>query len=367
MSWNSRPGARTRRGTFSEAGQYNPVVGRHGWALVMPVKSVLTERMKVNTRTVLLAGAGVLVVGLIAGGMAYMQGGFQTLAVAKSGPDELRHVPDNATLVAYANVRDVMVSSFRDHLREFSPDFDGQQQFREETGIDLESDIDSVVATLVPDGDESSGLVLLNGRFDPQRLERLARQHGGHVEEYSGQRLFTRVVDEAEVSMSFVEPGVLALGSAGMVRGAIDMSTGDAADNVTANERLMGLLTYVRGGNNAWAVAEFERMDATSYVPEELLSQVPPITAMAVSGRVNGGLSGTMTVETRDEQSGQDLHAVVQGLVALARLRVGSRPDLRGWIDSVQLVQAGNSVTLEFDLPPEILELAIPEPQDVPR
>ena len=321
--------------------------------------------MKANTRYVLLAGAGVLVLGLVVGGIAYMQGGFQ--ALAQSAPDELRYVPDNATLVAYANVRDVMVSSFRDQLREIGPGFDGQQEFQDQTGIDLETDIDYVVASLVPNGTEASGLVLLNGRFDPERLESLAREHGGQIEDYSGRRVFTSVGNDTEFSMSFVESGVLALGSASMVKGAIDMSAGNAADNVTANERLMGLMTHLRTGNNAWAVAEFEGMDPTSYIPEEVLSQVPAIAAMAVSGRVNGGLSASLTVEASDEQSGQDLHAVVQGLIALGRLQVGSRPELRGVFDSVQLALAGSSVTLSFALPPEILQLAIPDPQAVPQ
>ena len=349
-----------------EAGQYNPVEALRLDSVGLS-QSDRTEPMRANTRYILLAGAGVLVVGLIGGSVAYLQGGFQALAVAQSPPDALRYVPTSATLVAYANVREVMVSSFRDHLREVNPDFDGQHQFLEETGIDLERDIDSVVATLVPDGGESFGLVLLNGRFDPERLELLARQHGGQVEEYAGRRLFTRVRDDDELSMSFVETGVLALGSAVMVRGAIDMSAGTVADDVTANARLMELVSQVRAGNNAWAVAEFEGLDARSYVPEELLSQVPPIAAMALGGHVNGGLSATLTVETRDEQSGQDLVAVIQGLVALARLQVGSRPDLRGVLDSVQLVHSGPSVTLGVDLPPEILDLTAPQPQDVPR
>ena len=321
--------------------------------------------MKANTRYVLLAGAGIIVLGLVVGGIAYMQGGFQ--ALAQSAPDELRYVPDNATLVAYANVRDVMVSSFRDQLREIGPGFDGQQEFQDQTGIDLETDIDYVVASLVPNGTEASGLVLLNGRFDPERLESLAREHGGQIEDYSGRRVFTGVGNDTELSMSFVESGVLALGSASMIKGAIDMSAGNAADNVTANERLMGLMTHVRTGNNAWAVVEFDGMDPTSYIPEEVLSQVPAIAAMAVSGRVNGGLSASLTVEASDEQSGQDLHAVVQGLVALGRLQVGSRPELRGVFDSVQLALAGSSVTLSFALPPEILQLAIPDPQAVPQ
>ena len=326
--------------------------------------------MRSNTRYVLLGGGGVLVVGLLAGGVAYLQGGIPAFAVAQSSPDELQYVPAEASLIAYANVRDVMRSNFRERLRAAQPDLDGQQRFRDETGIDLESDIDYVVASLVPTGEERpAGLVLLIGRFDESRLEALAREQGGTVEEYEGHTLVSRAMgdDDAELAMSFVESGVLALGSDGLVKRAIDVSSGRAREtDVTSNDRLMGLMTHVRGTYNAWAIAEFDENDTLGFLPDEVGSQIPPLTAMAVGGRVNGGVSATLTVETRDEQSGQDLRDVVQGLVALARMQTSTRPDLRALLDSVRLSSSGTAVTLSFDLPAELLELAFSESDSDP-
>ena len=318
-----------------------------------------------RTRYVLFGGLAILAIGLVAGGTAFLRGGLPS--VAQSTPDELRYVPADASLLAYANVRDVMGSEVRDSLRAFRPDLDGQQEFRERTGIDVESDIDSVVASLVSDGESLSGLVLLTGRFNTGRLEEVAQQQGGSVEEYAGHRLLARTVDDGEVAMSFVEPGVLALGSVRMVRRAIDQVTDETASDVTANERLMGLMTHVRETDNAWAVARFESPGALPYLPDEVVSQMPPIVAMAVGGRFDAGVNATLTVEASDEQSGQDLQAVVQGFVALARMQVRSRPVLQGLLDSVQLRRTGNVVTLTLEVAPEIFESTEPTSQDVPQ
>ncbi len=323
--------------------------------------------MRTNTRYVLLGGGGVLALGLLAGGAAYMQDTLPALVVAQSGPDELRFVPADATVVAYANVREVMLSNFRERLRDVQPDLDGQQEFKDETGIDLENDIDQVVASLSPGGtdQEPNGMVLLSGRFDVPRLEALALL-AGTVQEYAGRRLFTRVDDDdSSLSMSFVEAGVLALGSGVMVRRAIDLSTG--GEDVTSNERLMRLMSYVRDANNAWAVAEFGGTDALSFLPEQVAAQIPPLTAMAIGGNINGGVSADLTVETRDEQAGQDLRDVALGFIALARMQTTSRPELRSLLDSIQLTGTGTTVTLAFDLPAEILELAFPDSPDEPR
>ena len=358
-------GARPAQGTFRLAGTF-----LQGGQYTSMERQARNRSMRANTRYVLLGGGGVLVVGFLVAGVAYLQGGFPALAVTQSGPAELQYVPAEASLIAYANVRDVMQSSFRQRIREIQPDLDGQREFQEETGIDLENDVDHIVASLVQTGAERpSGLVLLTGRFDEPSLESLAREHGGSAEQYGGHTLLSRALgdDQTELAMSFVDVGVLALGSADMVRRAIDVSSPGAGDtDVTSNERLMGLMTHVRGSHNAWAIAEFDGTDGFSFLPDEVESQIPPLTAMAVGGRVNGGVSATVTVETRDEQAGQDLRDVVQGLVALGRMRASSEPGLRALLDTVQLSSSGRAVTLSFDMPSEILDLVFSTRDDEP-
>jgi len=96
--------------------------------------------------------------------------GFRASASSSAGgPDEIRFVPRNATLVAYANVQEVMTSSLRNKLRDTLPIRpEGQRQLQNETGINVETDIDRVVACIAPPLDGAShppatGLVLARG------------------------------------------------------------------------------------------------------------------------------------------------------------------------------------------------------------
>ncbi len=53
--------------------------------------------------------AAILAAGLCTGLVAYYAGGFPSLSASRTGPAELSYVPADATVVAYANVGEVMV------------------------------------------------------------------------------------------------------------------------------------------------------------------------------------------------------------------------------------------------------------------
>src|SRR3954466_11692289 len=99
--------------------------------------------MTTKTRYFVIASLLTLGVGLGAGLMAYSLG-FSTSALTRpGGPDELQLVPATAGIVAYADVHDIMTSDLRQRLRNALPTRpDGQQQFQEHTGINIETDID---------------------------------------------------------------------------------------------------------------------------------------------------------------------------------------------------------------------------------
>jgi hypothetical protein len=89
--------------------------------------------MSNKTRYFLIGSVLVLVVGLSVGLVAYY-GGFPGLALGQgSGPDELRFVPRDASVVAYVNVREVMNSEFRKKILTMQPAGTerGQQEFRD--------------------------------------------------------------------------------------------------------------------------------------------------------------------------------------------------------------------------------------------
>jgi len=236
--------------------------------------------------------------------------------------------------------------------------------------VDLEKDIDHIVAGLVStEGERPAGLVLLSWRFDESRLESLAREQGGAFEEYEGHTLVSRTLgdDGTELAMSFVESSVLALGTDGSVRHAIDVSSGRAPEtDITSNDRLMGLMTHVRETDNAWAIARFEGNDVLQLLPDAYASQIPPLTAIVFGGRVSDGLNATLTAETRDEQSARDLRDVLQGAAAFARMQTNTRPYLRALLDTVQLGGSETAVSLSFDFQSENLEGAFSESDPAP-
>ena len=309
----------------------------------------------------MLGGAGVLVAGLVGGLAAWLSDNLPGLVLAQERPDELRYVPSEATILSFANVRAVMDSDLRRRLREIQPDLGGQREFRNRTGIDIEQDIDYVVAGLVPDGsDDVSGIAVLAGRFDAARIEALAVGLGGTASEHQGRRLVT--VGDGALAMGFLEPGVVALGSELLVRRAVDLpSTGGAVDS---NAELMDLLRHVDDGSTAWTIGRLDDPGAGDWLPDQVEAQVSQVEGFALGGRVNGGVSGTLTAEATDEETGRNLRDLLQGFLALARLQAGSRPELNGLLDSIQLDGAGASVTLSFELPAEVVLELLPDPSE---
>ncbi len=310
--------------------------------------------MTTRTRYVLFGGAGLMAVGL-AGGLVAWVSSLPSLVLAQERPDELRYVPPEATILSFANVRAVMDSDLRRRLREIQPELDGQREFQERTGIDIERDIEYVVAGVVPDGsNDTSGVAILSGDFDVDRLEALALEHGGAASDYRGRRLIT--IAGEPVAMAFLEAGVIAVGSEPVVRRTIDLpATGGGVDS---NDSLMGLLNHVDSGSTAWTVGRLDGAGGGGWLPDQVESQVSQVAGFAVGVRVNGGVNGTLTAVARDEETGRNLRDLLQGFLALARLQLGSRPELRGLLDSIRLSTVGANVTLAFELPADaVLEL----------
>jgi hypothetical protein len=331
--------------------------------------------MTKRTRLFVAVAAGILVVGLGTGLLASYVGGFQNLTIlGGNGPAELVYVPADARVVAYADVRDIMDSEVRHKLAALQPGAsNGADHFKEETGIDLETDIDYVVATHSGPGTSPTEgqppLVLARGRFDAVRIEGLIRDKGGVVEDYKGSRLL--VEDAMKLAVVFLEPGLVAIGGPGAVRQAIDTKASGA--NVTGNDEVMRLVRDINDGD-AWVVARFDALTG-SKLPPEVASQLPAINWFSARGSVDTGLQGQLRVETRDDASAQNLQEVIRGFMALGRLQTGQHPEVAEFLNSVQLGGEGKTVSLSFSLPAEMIDAlgalhaqrAKPKPTPAPR
>jgi len=314
--------------------------------------------MTTRTRYFVIVSLLVLIVGLGTGLVAYYTGFQMTALARRGGPQELQYVPSQVAVVAYADVRAVMTSELRQRIHEAAPVPEtGQQEFENKTGINIETDIDHVVACLEPgpQGDNGEGLLLARGRFNDAKIESLMRAHGAMVEDYHGKRLITadKYQHGDTLSVAFLEPGLVAVGSTPVVRRAIDLRNG--GDNVTNNDELMGQVRSLESGN-AWAVGRFDALRTKAHIPEGMASQIPPITWFSVSGRVNGGVRGVIRAETADEQSATNLRDVVRGFMALAKMQAGAKPEFNAMLQSLELGGTGKTVALSFAVPAEAFD-----------
>jgi hypothetical protein len=311
--------------------------------------------MTKRTRLFFFFAVGILVAGLGTGLVASYMGLQNLVLIGSDGPAELAYVPADTRAVAFADVRQVMDSEVRQRLMQFEQrTTEGADRFAQETGIDIRTDVDRVVAAMAVEGDgnEQRPLVLVRGRFDNSRIESLIRQHGGAVAEHQGIRLLTH--PEGNMALGFVEPGLVAVGTANAVRRAIDTKVSGSA--VTGNAELMRLVRDIDDGN-AWAVARFDALTGSQRLPEELAKQLPAITWLAATGTINSGVQGVVRAEARDEASAQNLRDVVQGFVALARLQAGQRAEFADLMNSFQLGGQGNTVSLGFAIPSEVVDM----------
>src|SRR5215813_1102721 len=148
--------------------------------------------MRSRTRVFLFSAAGVLVVALATGLVAWA-----TRVSAASVTDELAYVPATALMVAYADVRGLMNSPFHERIRQLqrtSPAA-GSDDLEARTGIRFDTDIDCVlVASTGVDASQApaeGSLLIARGRFDAARIEGVMRSRGGQVDQYRGKRIVT--------------------------------------------------------------------------------------------------------------------------------------------------------------------------------
>ena len=282
--------------------------------------------MTKKTRYFMAGSAAIVVAGLCTGLAAYYGGGFPALS-ASTGPTELAFVPADAAVVAYADVRAIMDSELRQRLKTVLPMPEkGQEEFHSETGIDIEHDIDYVVGAMATSAGgatpDKSGLVVARGRFDVVRLEGLAREHGGTVEDYRGKRLVTvrrqpgdhhdhrrhaggRPLPHPATSMTiaFLEPGLVAVGESAAVKHAIDAQM--RLTSITSNNEMMELVSDIerptmRGRSAGSTCSPAYRAPRTDRRPGqrgEVVRRRGPHQRRAV---------GDLRAEARDNQAGRE-------------------------------------------------------------
>jgi hypothetical protein len=327
--------------------------------------------MNKRTRYFVVGSALIVMVGLCTGLVAFYNGGLPLLSSAQ-GPAELAYLPADATAVGYANVREVMNSDFRQKVSQVIPTGEGRDEFLKETGIDIERDIDTVVAGV----GTKAPVVVVRGRFNEGQIESLLRQNAGDVEVYKGIRIAkgtvrqgesTVIADGIEVprdavinadqppAVGFLEAGLLAIGTVESVRSAIDAKL--SGQNVTTNSELMTYVNGIRGGQSAWAVGRFDSIKKAAELPEQISEHLPAVQWVALTTHFNGGVTGSIRADATDDAAAENLRDVIRGGLAMGRLVSGEDQRLKLLLDSMQMSGSGKTVAVTFSVSSELVNV----------
>lgn len=324
--------------------------------------------MNKRTRYFMVSSAAIVAVVLCTGLVAFYNGGMPLLSSSR-GPSEMAYLPADSAVVGYANVREVMNSEFRQKMLAIIPAGEERNEFLQHTGIDIEHDIDTVVAASTVGSPAMSGLVLVRGRFNEGQIEGLIRQHGGTTEQYQGVRVVVAnptamhtdgmprdIVDSDKpaFALAFLETGLLAVGTHEAVKGAIDAKASGV--NATGNDELMKYINEIQSGQSAWAVGRFDAISKSEDMPAEIKQHLPAVQWFSLSTRINGGVSGSLRADTSDEAAAENLRDVVRGGLAMGRLISGEDVRMKLLLDSLQMSGSGKTVALSFTVSPEMVD-----------
>ena len=316
-----------------------------------------------GTRFFLAGSAVIVVLGLGTGLVAYYGGNLPRFA--RSDDTQLAYLPANAAAVAHADVRTIMDSEFRQKLRQTLPAGEELAKFKEQLGVDLERDIDTVTVAYMPGGQTESdhhAVVVVRGRFNDGQIELLSTQHGMTAGTYNGKRVLTMpragemtATNHPTPAIAFLEPGVLALGDRPSVELAID--AGASGAELRKNTALMAVINDVRGTGNAWFVGRLDALGRQAALPSEIANHLPAVDVVAATVHINGGLRGSLRADARDDKAAEQLRDVVKGALAAGLLMTGSNPKVEAMLSSIQITGSGKTVGLNFTLPTELLDM----------
>jgi|SRR5688572_9919850 len=327
--------------------------------------------MTKKTRTFVLAAAAVLFVGLAGGLIAYLA--YNRIPGVGGGlPPEMRYVPAEVALVAFADVNAVMNSELR---RALMPSVDpesrkGRQMMNDFAGVDVEKQVHHIVAYVEPytppDPQTQTtpqmprALVMVQGTFDPARIEAFIRERAVTIDEYKGRKIFVRSEDGHEMAVGFIGSDLIAMGQSDLVRGVIDQSQGAGlAKNITSNSEMMTLIRD-NAGSTAWVVGQFSEISRRMRLPSGVAGQVPPVRLVAAKANINGGVKLAIRAETGDAAAADQLRDLVRGFIALGRLQAGSKPELENLLKTIELSGTNKTVRLSFALPADTVRALAP-------
>jgi len=174
----------------------------------------------------------------------------------------------------------------------------------------------------------------------------------------------TREHHDGPPAIALVNANLVIVGSLDAVKAAIDRQQDQGNPSILSDGEFVQMLESLDGGASMWAIGRSTALMADhAELPGQIASTLPGVKWVAASGHVNGGLRATLRAEANDAEAGKNLRDIVQGALAVARLQLDGKPELAPLLRGLQVEGTGTSVSVNFTMPSDVLDLLISQAQ----
>jgi hypothetical protein len=277
-------------------------------------------------------------------------------------PPEGVSLPSDSRWVMGLDVRRFVASPFYERFgkTEASGRPRAFSDLEEKTGLNPERDIDHIYLAGSGAGPRGDGVALMLGRFDRYKIGRLIeteKKGGATSRKYQGlpMYLFNESREgRSSGALAFLDDDALVIGSQAAVEKTI-ASRVNGDGGLRGNQALTALLESVKPGSTFWAVGDASVLDR---MPREIPGAggpggmtLPPLKSVVVTGDLDPVVALDVTGEAADETAARNLADVVKGMVALATLQAGQKPELKELASAISVSTEASRVrvTGRFD------------------
>lgn len=244
-------------------------------------------------------------------------------------------------------------------------------ELKDDVGIDLERDVDSLVGVVsAPGGEREVFLASASGRFDPYRLGRALEQAASvSWKPLAGTTLYLLEQGSPEpATLVFRSERSLLFGRRSDVERVLGGEP-EGQETKPPEAALLSALGDVPSGADFWWVGDerfLARLPWSSKEARETGFRLPPLRSAILSGELGSSLQVELVLEAGDAAAARTLGDALRGLVALGSLQA-PKPELQRLLTSLRVSADGARVKLEAKLEYAWLEALKKKPAEAPK
>ena len=286
-----------------------------------------------------------------------------TQQIPQSMEAQLALLPTDANALGYVNVQKVhesdIVHAFLDssHASPFGEK--DYQEFVEATGLDVQKDITDIyfAIKLGENRYEKNGLVVVNGKFDPEKIipyiEQEAKSHSLVKSSYGDFTIYQLVEDDT-VTFAFVSNATLLVGSENNITAWLDKSSGKSGK--TLNE-LIAQVNQIKYKDTAWFT-----MDASLIAEELKQKDIKKFKSLESLRSLNLSIDlvekfkffGQSSFETSEQA--ELFYDAIKGFIAAGKLSTSDDREIVDILNSITVDHEGEQVSIDIKFTQEEIE-----------